>query len=330
MTIPADHHNTGSPAALRIAYQAVRRNFKAILIAAVATAAVTLLVNLLLPATYRVAATLLPEAPRAALPGFDQISEVAQLAGMKVPGNEVSRLYPDILLSESILLPVIERRYRSVRFNDSLDLTVYFELDEETREENLAEALILLRRKMSASYEAKTGIVRIALEMPEPGLAADVLNAAIRELDLFMRVKQVSSASEQRKWIETRLRDVELDLRRAEEALKLFREKNRRIIDSPQLLLDQERMLRDIEMKSTVFIELKKQAELARIEEIKNIAIVNVLDPARPPVERSGPQRTVNTLAAFLLTLLGGVVFVSMVARYGGRARQLFSADRTA
>jgi uncharacterized protein involved in exopolysaccharide biosynthesis len=145
-----------------------------------------------------------------------------------------------------------------------------------------------------------------------------------------MRVKQVSSASEQRKWIETRLKDVELDLRRAEEALKLFREKNRRIIDSPQLLLDQERMLRDIEMKSTVFIELKKQAELARIEEIKNIAIVNVLDPARPPVERSGPQRTVNTLAAFLLTLLGGVVFSSMVARYGGHARQLFSADGTA
>lgn len=330
MTTPADFHNADRPAALRIAYRAVRQKAKPIFSTAVAAAALTLVVNLLLPPTYSVNATLLPEAPRTTLPGFDQISEVAQLAGMKVPGNEVSRLYPEILASESILRPVIERRYRSPRLADSVDLIAYFDLDEGTREEDMAEALIKLRRRMSASFEAKTGVVRITLEMPEPGIAADVVNAAISELDLFMRVKQVSSASEQRKWIETRLKDVEQDLRRAEEALKSFREKNRRVIDSPQLLLDQERLQRDIEMKSTIFIELKRQAELARIEEIKTIAIVNVLDPARPPAERSGPQRTVNTLAAFFLTLLGGVVLTSMIARYGERTRSIFSSDETA
>lgn len=330
MTIPTDTDHGGTPIPLRIAYQAVRRDLRTLLWTATAAAALVLLITLVVPPTYRAVATLLPERQGSKLPAFEQFADVAQLAGMKMPGSDVSRLYPEIVLSESILRPVIERRYRTLRFADSVNLMQYFSLAEDTYEENIAEALKCLRRKLSASYEAKTGVVRITLDMREPAIAADVVNAIIGELDLFMRVKQVSSATEQRKWIETRLNDVEQELRRAEEALKSFREKNRRVIDSPQLLLSQERMLRDIQMKSTIFIELKKQAELARIEEIKNITIVNVLDPARPPAEREGPQRILNTILAFCVVLFGGVVFSSMYARYGARVRTIFSPDERA
>ena len=53
-------------------------------------------------------------------------------------------------------------------------------------------------------------------------------------------------------------------------------------------------------VKSTIAIELKKQYELAKIEEIKNISIVNVLDPARPPVKKERPKRATNAALAFL------------------------------
>lgn len=80
-------------------------------------------------------------------------------------------------------------------------------------------------------------------------------------------------------------------------------------------------MLREIKVKSTVFEELKKQYELAKIEEIKNMTIVNVLDPARPPVRKYHPKRATNTAIAFVLGLLGMTAWYAMKPVYEGKVR---------
>jgi uncharacterized protein involved in exopolysaccharide biosynthesis len=61
--------------------------------------------------------------------------------------------------------------------------------------------------------------------------------------------------------------------------------------------------------------ELKKQYELAKIEEIKNIPIINVLDAARPPVRRSYPIRSRTALVSFFLSLAFGVGFAAFKVR---------------
>jgi uncharacterized protein involved in exopolysaccharide biosynthesis len=60
------------------------------------------------------------------------------------------------------------------------------------------------------------------------------------------------------------------------------------------LMMEQERFAREVEINSTVFIELKKQLEIAKIEEIKNIPLINVLDPARPPAKKSFSNRALS------------------------------------
>jgi uncharacterized protein involved in exopolysaccharide biosynthesis len=109
---------------------------------------------------------------------------------------------------------------------------------------------------------------------------------------------------------------VEEALKKSEVVLKEFREKNRKVADSPQLMMEQERLARDVQINSTVFIELKKQLEVAKIEEIKNIPIINVLDVARPPVRRSSPARRQTAFSAFFLSL-----FIVLVA--GGNKGQV-------
>jgi len=93
--------------------------------------------------------------------------------------------------------------------------------------------------------------------------------------------------------------------------LKEFRERNRQIMDSPQLMLEQDRLARDVEISSTVFIELKKQDEVVKIEEIKDTPIINILDPARPPVRRSSPVRRQAALTTFFLSLFAAMGFVA-------------------
>jgi len=162
--------------------------------------------------------------------------------------------------------------------------------------------------------------------MEEPQLAADVANQITAELDDYTRTKRRTNATLQREFIEQRMKEVEEQLGRSEIALKEFRERNRRIMDSPQLMLEQERLARDVQINSTVFIELKKQLEIAKIEEIKNIPIINVLDPARPPVTKSYPIRRSAALAALALSLVLGVTY----AGFKDHARQALKGVRLA
>jgi uncharacterized protein involved in exopolysaccharide biosynthesis len=303
---------------------------KRIIIFSLAAGLLALVISFLLPVYYKSSAVLLPETDKSKLGSLSQIAGIASLAGVNVPGGtDISRLYPSILTSETVLRGVIEKEYVTERFSKPVNLITYFELDEPTPEENFEKALKNLRDLMTTTLEAKTNIVTATVEMREPKLSADVLNAVIAETDKFMRLKKTTNASEQRKWIEERLTQVEVELRTAEENLKNFRERNRRVGDSPQLLLEQERLLREVQVKSTMYVELTKQAELAKIEEIKNITIVNVLDEARPPVKKERPKRAINALIVFLAVLGLCGAYIAFMLRYGDRVKSVIAQMRS-
>lgn len=318
----SDEHTNPPQKKLHELLAPVWQQRKMVLIVAFALALGTGIVNfLVLHLTYKSTASLLPETDKAKSGGMSQFSGLAQLAGVSVPGAEISRLYPIILASETVLRPVIEAKYKTERYSDSVDLIQYFELTEKTREADIDKALREFAGLMTTTYETKTSTVVVTLEMEEPQLAADVLNGIIAQLDLFMRLKRINTASEQGKWISARLLDVEKELRLAEDSLKTFRERNRRVVDSPELLLIQERLIREVQVKSTIYVELKKQYELAKIDEIKNISIVNVLDAGRAPVRKEHPKRATNTVIAFLLGLAGMSAWYAMKPLYEGKVR---------
>ncbi len=299
----------------------VWRNRKKIAWISAGLALLALLISFLFPKYYKSTATLLPEADKSKLSGLGELTGLASLAGVNVGGSDLAKLYPTIVQSETILRAVIEKKYRFEGHPDSVNLISVLDIDKDTHEENMKSAVREVADLMTVSFESKTNVVHLSLEMPDRHLSADVLNAIIAELDTYMREKRKTNASEQRRWISVRITEVEAELKAAEDTLKNFREKNRRVVDSPQLLLEQERLMRDVQVKATVYVELKKQVELARIDEIKNIPIVNVLDPALPPVKKERPKRLVITLAAFLLAFAGASTWFVVRERYADRIR---------
>jgi uncharacterized protein involved in exopolysaccharide biosynthesis len=303
---------------------------KRILLWSVGVGVVTLLINFfVLNLTYKATTTLLPETEKGKLGSLSQFSGLAQLAGVSVPGSEISRLYPMIITSETILIPVIEHTYQTKRHKDPVNLVTFLDIDEGSKEKDLEQALKELRALITTSFDTKTSTVVVTLEMEEQQLAADVLNAIIGEVDGFMRLKRINTATEQVRWINSRLTDVDKELRAAEEDLKRFVERNRRVSDSPELTLQQQRLLREVTVKSTIAIELKKQYELAKIEEIKNISIVNVLDPARPPVKKERPKRATNAALAFLLTLAVMGTYYAMMPVWGEKVKSFVKAVKS-
>jgi uncharacterized protein involved in exopolysaccharide biosynthesis len=297
---------------------------KRILLISSVAALLTLGINFLLPVYYKSTATLLPETQKDKLSSLGQFADIASLAGVSVPGSEIARLYPVILSSETILRSVIQRKYKSNIFPDSIDLIRYFDYSDYPADQGMAKTLAKLKGLLIATHDNKTSVVSVSAEMPEPVLAATVLNTAVDELDRFMRSKRVTSASEQVKWIAIRIKEVDTEMKASEERLKDFRERNRRVIDSPQLLLEQERLTRDVQ--GVVFVELKKQFELAKLEEIKNISIVNILDPGRPPVKKERPSRLVNTVIVFLLSFVFSSAFYATRRIYGSNVSEFLKS----
>jgi uncharacterized protein involved in exopolysaccharide biosynthesis len=291
------------------------------LIAAI-TASVTvaaIIISLLLPLYYRSTVVILPEISQGKLAALGGLSDLASLAGVNVGGSEASpiKLYPTIVISEAVLKNVIYQKYRTIAFPDSANLIQIWGLDEEKPLLAYEKMLKALRDELEVSLETKTSVLTISLLTKEPQLSADILNAIAHELDVYSRTKRTTNASAQRKWIEGRLTEVKADLEHSENALRDFRENNRRVSDSPQLLLEQERFIREVQINSTLFIELKKQYEIARIEEIKNVPIVNVMDAGRAAARKERPQRSVIVIVFFFLSLFGGIGFVYIKFYYG-------------
>ena len=279
--------------------------------------ALSVIVSFLLPEYFRSTAILLPETEKSKLSALGGLSDLASLAGVNTGEASLVKLYPTIIKSESVLKSVIYTQYYSKKFKDSVNLIQFWDVDAKTPELVYESTLGLLREQLDVSMDNKTGVVTISLETKEPQLSADIVNKVTSELDKYIRTKRTTNASEQRKWIEARLSEVKADLEKSENTLKEFREKNRRVNDSPQLLLEQERLIREVQINATLYAELKKQYEIVKIEEIKNIPIINIMDAGRAAARKERPKRSTIVVAAFFLSLVTAFGYMLVADRYG-------------
>lgn len=69
----------------------------------------------------------------------------------------------------------------------------------------------------------------------------------------------------------------------------------------PAATLEYARRLRDVKYNETIFNLLARQFEMAKLDEAREGALVQVVDPALPPDHKSSPKRLLWTLVALLL-----------------------------
>jgi len=83
----------------------------------------------------------------------------------------------------------------------------------------------------------------------------------------------------------------------------------------PEAGLEYLRRLRDLKYAEAVFELLKKQYEIARIDEAKDAAIIQVLDKAEIPEKRSWPKRGLIIATSALAAFFGAVLIAFLAER---------------
>ena len=252
------------------------------------------------------------------------ISQAAGLAaqfGIALPTNqsEPNWVYPEIIKSRTLTRAMLKRKFDTKQFgpNKSLLQILTFGNDEPALSMDVLEiqAIDGFIKKINILEDRKTGIYTLTISASEPKLASDIISALIEELDAHQKQYNKAITSKTRKFIEERIVAVGKELREAEEILKDFTVSNRRIENSPLLLLEQQRLAREVSVPSGVFTMLKQQLETTKIEEVKESDYVVVLDPPEAPLKRSGPNRRKMVIfAGFLGIGLG--IFIGLVIEF--------------
>jgi uncharacterized protein involved in exopolysaccharide biosynthesis len=90
----------------------------------------------------------------------------------------------------------------------------------------------------------------------------------------------------------------------------------------PQASLEYARRLRDVRYYETIFDILARQFEVAKLDEAREGAVIQVVDAATQPDKRSFPQRTLISIGSMVLGLVAGVA-----AAVGSQALRSFQRD---
>jgi uncharacterized protein involved in exopolysaccharide biosynthesis len=283
-----------------------RRRWLAALAAVGAVAAFAL--SFLLPPVYEASVTLVEAGSSDLGTMSPQLGLMEQQFGLRL-GASTSGVatYPEIVRSRQLLTRVLGQRFPTARQGTVLLL------DRLTRPAPAARRLDVairkLRQSMDVALDRRTNILTVRVSLDDPVLAAAVASAACATLQDIVVHSMNTQAGANRRFIEARAAEARRDLARAEDALRAFRQNNLRG-SSPRLLTEEGRLARETRTQEEVMLTLTRQYEIARVEEQKNVPVINVLDPAVPPAFRSAPRRSVLTALGLLLSLACGIAWV--------------------
>lgn len=279
---------------------------------------ISLLLALGSPKIYTAKAKVVPSNTLGSSGEFSALASLRGAAGqlgldLGGASSNLSTLLPDILSSRDVLWNLFSRSYPT-RSGDDVSLLDVYRIRGNSQEERLEIAVSTVgRRLVQPIYDPKSGISTITVSSRDPVLAAAVANAAVEALNLDVQQLKSTQAGDRVRFIARRIAEVQDTLATAEEALMSFREHNRITTNSPGLTLEESRLVRQVTLFEQLFLTLKGQYELARIEQFKNLSDVVVLEKATPPLFRSSPRRLSMVIVGAFFSVFIAVVLIFLL-----------------
>lgn len=225
---------------------------------------------------------------------------------------------PDIVNSRVLKKAVINNNWKTSK-GDPINLINYWEINDTTKfsvrkiigqliskntnknlESKYMESAIIKLNDQIIVNQEDSGLIIISVLMEESQLAADIANYIATYIKTYISDVTIAHSSKHREFIEERVKYAKQDLAESEEELKEFSEKNPFAVDTPELQLQRGRLMRNMEVNQQVYITLRQQYEMARINELKEIPVINILDHGEASTDKEKPK----TLLVILFTLL--------------------------
>ena len=221
-------------------------------------------------------------------------------------------IFPELLRSRTFAEKLLKKSFYTEKFGRDLSLLSILNngLVPSSKDEELLtiEAIQKLKKDyLIFDKNPKTNFSTIKVIAPEPKFAKELTDAVIYELESLNRYFKTVRVRDKNKFIENRISSVESQLKESEQRLKKFNEENRQI-SSPSLQLNLDRLEREVEVQKGIFLTLKQQLELSKIEEIQETSIIHILDKPYIAISPFNKNLVSNTILSGLVGVMLGIL----------------------
>ncbi len=256
------------------------------------------------------------------------LSGLAAQFGIAVPVADAGRspsFYSDLVKSRAIMRPVVRATY-AVPNAPPANLMDALRVEGDSPAIREERAIRQLQTDLVATVSQKTGVISLQMTSRDAQLSKAVLDTLLGEVNRFNLEQRQSQAAAERRFTEQRLREVQTELRQAEDRATVFLERNRDYRNAPTLMNQYERLLRDVSTRQEVYTTLSQAFEQARIEEVRDTPVITVLEQPQLPAH---PDSRSTLLKLLLSLVLGAVVGAAIALAVDGlRNQRRLGADR--
>ena len=152
-------------------------------------------------------------------------------------------------------------------------------IDDPKDQPTMLKAITNLKDRYKISKDQKTGLITISWIDEDPKFTQIMLQRIVKEVRYYLENEYESDAKREREFVENQLNKAEKELDHWEKQ-----------IPSDKLTLS--KIQRERFASQTVYTELRKQLELSKISEVKEIISFKILDQPFVPEERFKPKRS--------------------------------------
>jgi uncharacterized protein involved in exopolysaccharide biosynthesis len=245
--------------------------------------------------------------------GAGQLGGIAAQLGINVGGGDANsnpQFYLDLIEAKAILWPIAQMSY-TVKTDTGVvtgNLLKIFNIKDPRPNVARAKVIDALKGAISETSSLKTGVITVLVRSGRPDLAVQISSNLLNQINVYNLQRRQEQAAGERAFVEKQVDEKRADLRQAEGELRDFLEANRMYTQSPELILERTRLQRAVDMRNVLYTSMLQSYEAARIDEMRDLPVISVIEPPEMPIENDPRGGVKKTLIGLAVGLVLGIV----------------------
>jgi uncharacterized protein involved in exopolysaccharide biosynthesis len=276
-----------------ILFRMLRREMKTLILAFFVSFFIFALISYLVPKRYNSTLKFFPNQNENNISSLNAFAQDFGLGGSGSSNFPLSDIASSNLILDKIYYSSFEKingEATSISIILNKKRTPFFN---KPKEESLEKFLTIekFKDRLSISYDRRSNITSISVSIEDPNVAKQILDLFYTELSLYINKSINNAASYKKNFIEKRSIDVASELFLAESKLEEFLNENKLMGNSPLLLRKWNELKREVSVKESAYIILRRELEIAKIDEVKNTLKIFILEKPEVAAIKSYPSR---------------------------------------
>jgi len=219
-----------------------------------------------------------------------------------------------------LILKSIKRKSSS----DTDNLEIHF-LKLTSEEKIIAD---LISEKVQISIDEKIGVISITATMPEALASAQTAQNTMELLQKYITRFKIDKVQSNLDYIEERYFEAQSSYKTKQKELAYFMDANQNILTATAKT-QQEMLNNEYTLLFTVYTDLAKQYEQAKIKVKETTPILTIIEPAVIPNERSKPKRSLIVLIFGFIGISVAIGFIFLIPVFNSLKKRIRSFLRS-